>query len=434
MLDMLNILVFVWLAFWALRAGKLIASGVQNSILIIMLVHFAFSGVPLLLDILFGPPSYLVYPGFYLSASDPTTRLIYLGYVSLVPLIWWWVGRRGPSVRLPLARFELANESWAFLRRFRPILGFMLISPLLALVAAPTPESYLNYGAIIQDKLALAESNSYAIIQLATFFSVIGAAGLLAAQPRIRLPFCLFIAPWMFLDVWLNGKRTIVPLILLLFLYVFWQKGYLRGKRLLLASLAGLTLLGVFSLVYQATFRNEGPIAGSNNEFYENIRIDYGRDHEIQMAIYAELHPDEIHILDYRGESVLFDLSIYVPRDLWPDKPLPYAQYVTSAMFLAPPRLWGWGMTTSWLDEAIANFGWLGLLLGPLVLAVICRLGDATQNALVLGLTILVGALLLTVQLPAFMPIFLLWLALVIWTLASKKKVAGVAPAVYATN
>jgi hypothetical protein len=220
----------------------------------------------------------------------------------------------------------------------------------------------------------------------------------------------------------------------MLFLYVFWQKGYLRNKRLIVSALVGLVLIGVFSFVYQSNFRSMGPTLGSYDQVYDNVRIDYGRDHEIKMAIYAELYPNEMQILEYRGESLLFDLGMYVPREMWPEKPFPYAQYVTSAMLRTPPRLWGWGMTTSWLDEAIANFGWLGMLLGPLVLSVICRVGDATRNALVVGLTILVGSLLLAVHLPAFMPIFILWLSLVAWTFWTKKKVAVVTKAVYATR
>jgi hypothetical protein len=76
---------------------------------------------------------------------------------------------------------------------------------------------------------------------------------------------------------------------------------------------------------------------------------------------------------------------------------------------IVPPRSLGWGMTTSWLDEAIANFGWLGLLVGPLVLSAMCRFGDAFVWPPLNVLTILVVVLMLAVQLSAFLGLFALW-------------------------
>ena len=66
-------------------------------------------------------------------------------------------------------------------------------------------------------------------------------------------------------------------------------------------------------------------------------------------------------------------------------------------------------MTTSWLDEAIANFSWLGMLLGPLVPGLVCAIGDRRRSSGARSLTLLVASLLLTVNLVAFMSIAVLW-------------------------
>ena len=144
---------------------------------------------------------------------------------------------------------------------------------------------------------------------------------------------------------------------------------------------------------------------------YNNFRIDLGRDDVIKLAIYAELNPNRVQILDYSGQSLWFNCVCFIPRSLYPDKPWPYAVYVTSAHLMhTRARPLGWTMTTSWLDESIANLSWAGMAIGPALFPIICRLGDRSSSRLTQILTILVGSLFLVVQLIAFLPLFALWI------------------------
>jgi hypothetical protein len=164
----------------------------------------------------------------------------------------------------------------------------------------------------------------------------------------------------------------------------------------------------IFSASYQAEIRSFDTV--DSGQRYDSMRLDYGRDHIIRMSLYAEIHPDSEPILEHRMQSLLFDATMLVPRRIWTEKPWPYATYATAAALRLPVRNFGWGITTSWLEEAVANFGWPGLIIGPLLLAVICRIGDATKDGIVRLLTILVGSLLLAVQMTAFMPFVVTWL------------------------
>lgn len=154
--------------------------------------------------------------------------------------------------------------------------------------------------------------------------------------------------------------------------------------------------------------------------FYVNSRIDYGRDSVIKQAIFAELNPDRLRILEYRGQSLVFYSLFFVPRSLWPGKPYPYAVYVTAAMMRAPLRDYRWGVTTSILDEAIANFGWAGLVIGPMIPARICAVGDRRRSPFVAILTVTIASLLLVLHATAFIPLILLWILLVWRTKAVK--------------
>ncbi len=69
-------------------------------------------------------------------------------------------------------------------------------------------------------------------------------------------------------------------------------------------------------------------------------------------------------------------------------------------------------MTTSWLEEPIANCGWFGLLLAPAGLACVCRFGDSFRWPALTMLTSLVAVLLLTVEITAFLALLAAWFGL----------------------
>ncbi len=143
-LKLLNFATFLWLAFWALRAFRCLAIGSRHSILFVILVHFLFSGVPLLLDVLFGKPAYLEMPGFYLATRDNTTSIIYCLYVSAAPVIWWWTRRESSKDS------DINIDNTSLLQSMKPVLHLILLmfllSPLIAWLYSPDPQAYQNYG------------------------------------------------------------------------------------------------------------------------------------------------------------------------------------------------------------------------------------------------------------------------------------------------
>jgi oligosaccharide repeat unit polymerase len=422
-LNVLNGIAFFWLLFWVLLAFKSLAEGKGYSILFVIPIHFLFAGIPLMLDVLFGKPEYS-FPGFLSATQDTTTSIIYCFYVSAVPVFWWWTARG--EIRLDIDS-EISNKTFDknidildLLPPLQLILYFILIiiliSPIFAWLSSPDPEIYHSYGVAGATSYTSEDQSRYhnLFITPTCMISVLGAAGLLSIQKRISLPIILFLIPWLGLTFWLNGKRYIVGFAALIIGYIFWQKGYLKGSRFAMASLLALASILIFSSIYQAQVRKIDTQFADPAELYEAYRVDFGRDAEIKMAIFAELYPDQMQILEYRGQSALYYLTIFVPRDSWSQKPMPYAQYVTSAALIRPPKEWGWSVTTSILDEAITNFSWAGMIIGPLLVSVVCRLGDSRKNSLVSPMTVLVASLFQAVHLVAFWSLFLFWLILII--------------------
>jgi hypothetical protein len=404
MMQVAYALTGAWLLGWAVLSFIEISRDRRQATPYLVLVHVLLTGLPIVLDLLAASPEYRAEPGFYIANQDVGTVLVYCSYVSLCPVLWWAMrGRRRQS------RGHLSGQSFSseglLLGPWRPLFWLMVVSPLVALATAPVPGAYLRYAYVTLNNVPSNVSDHHQIVAMATVLSSLGAGLLLASRPRLRMRDIVAMSPWLIISFWLNGKRTIVFTTLALLCLVVWNRHVLGRGMLVAASAALLGALVLFTLAYQTGLRG---IAA--REAYESIRIDFARDNAIKMAIYAELHPERMSILQKRGQSLLFNIVLFVPREMWPAKPLPYAQYFTSAMLGTEPRMWGWGMTTSWLGEALSNAGWLGLLLGPLTLGLMARLADARGSPLFSALTVLVTALLMAVQVVAFLPLFVCWL------------------------
>ncbi len=407
-----QVLVSVWLLAWAIRSLARLSRGDRQTVLFVQLIFFFFFAVPQLLDLLLGAPVFDYQVGFKLAQFDTTTNLVYLAYIAAVPpMLSWFGGRaRAQSQLAHLGEMQLAPwirvASW----------GGLLLLP-LAIVFAPAPEAYLRYATIVGEQASGYESY-HPVVTLSATLAVI--AAVLLITTRVTRPVeRLLVSPFLVVALWVHGKRSVVALALLLLLYLLWLRGTLRGWRFIAAATAVTFAIGSFSYLYQTQVRRIGETAHrresiQESDIYVNYRIDFGRDAITKQTIFAELNPAQLKVLDHRGQSLLFHATFFVPRRLWPDKPYPYAVYATAAMLRIPPRQLGWGVTTSWLEEAISNLGWLGLLVGPLVPALICAIGDRRDSQYVGLLTITVASLLLLVEATAFMPLLVLWAVLVI--------------------
>ena len=420
MIELINLFTLLWLSGCLLYAIVGLSKGSQHSINFVLIIFYIFYALPIGLDLFYAKPSYNSYPAFQLVTQDEETALIYCIFVSFIPLLWFWLGTSKKTIEQQGKR----NEISLVRRMLKPILIILMISPLFGWLFAPVPSVYLTYGAVPKHLLETVEENIYNELLLSlTLVSVLSVAILLLLRTRITAFSLIPYFPWIFLACWINGKRAIVVLALFLIFYVFWQKSLLKGWRLWFIGCVFVIGICLFSVWYQSFIRADFIETQSNEQRYEHLRVDLGRDDRLKTAIYAELHPETMRILEYRGQSMLFNAAIYVPRNIWPNKPWPYAVYMTSSIYMIPSTYLGWGVTTSWLDEMIANLSWFGMLIGPLVIAWICRVGDSVRNIWIRPLTVMIACLFLAVQMAVFFPLFVVWLVLIGWYLLTGKRI-----------
>ena len=286
-----------------------------------------------------------------------------------------------------------------------------MLSPALLLLRAPDVSVYYDYAPMKR----LLYSQPHEVLRFHSYLrifcvtSVIAACGILLASRHVIRSF-VFCLPSIVLANWLIGKRAIVAISLTMLATTFWFRGTLRGWRIIVAGGLMLVSLIVFSFHYQRNLRGLTQWEVDPTFVYDSVRVDFGRDDVLKLAIYAELHPDEMQLMSYRGESLWIYSTLPIPRHLWPEKPLSYGARMACEAMLVPQQSLGWGMTTSVLDESLANFGWLGIVVGPLLVSLVCRHGDAANDGLVSLMTVVVGVFLLTLHLSATAPFVLLWL------------------------
>ena len=346
MVHIINGLAFTWGTFWTIKAGRAILCGKSSSINFIMLVFYVFFILPLGFDIILGIPNYTYERSFIIATHDVQTCIIYSLYVSFVPVIWAYtaIHKNRASVMNHDKEKKMANKKLVI---FMYMIG--LVSPLILVFFAPNPEIYVQYGRAVLGFPTTQSESYHSLVGTATILSVISYSFLIIEMNRKLIKVLpLLLSPLLLIAIWVDGKRNIVVLAVVLIVYAIWKRKVLKPFQLGMIVVIFSIFFFLFSSIYQQTFRYETLGVDNWKEVYQNMRVDFGRDDVTKMAIFAELHPEQLQILDYRFQSFLFNTFIYIPRDIWPEKPWPYAVYATSALLMIPPQYVGWSMTTKY--------------------------------------------------------------------------------------
>ncbi|ACK61283.1 O-antigen polysaccharide polymerase Wzy [Bacillus cereus] len=413
MVEFINFLTFIWLTLCLIYVLANFFAGAKNTIYFVYLVFYVFFALPIGGDWIFGKAQYDYEIGFKFATEDELTAIIYCAYITCIPILWFLFGKtKHGNNELKVA---VEDQAATLFKIIEIICYCALVSPLIVTLLSPNPELYLEYAAVIQDLTYNQNAMEYhGIVSMTSTMSIFAAGTLILVRDKMKTSKLVLIFPWVAIALWVNGKRALVVMAIFIILFSLWQKKYLNGWKFPAIVAVSVMFIAVFSSSYQSNIRYDDLKINSSSEVYKNVRVDFSRDDRVKMTIYSELYPDRMKILDYRGQSIVFDLTMFIPRSIWEEKPWPYAVYFTSAMLMMPTQYIGWGMTTSWLEEAIANFGWFGFLIGPLVINYICRIGDRQELALLKVFTTIVASLLLILQLAAFYPLFFIWLLLIL--------------------
>ncbi|MGX7378274.1 hypothetical protein ACWOFO_13840 [Carnobacterium maltaromaticum] len=380
----------------------------QNLYNFAIVIYYIFFILPIFLDMVFGVPNYSN-KTLIISSSDVMTNSVY-SIVIFIPYLMLSFFKR------PAINFTKNHNSSKILLA---ILFIVSLLPLFYfLIYAPNKELFLTYAWYQKGLVVSLESLEFRGKLLGlTKLSILALVSIcFLSKNSVRTS--LLVSPIALIIFYLDGKRTIVFMYFGLMLAVYWYKKVFTAHTFILLSVVTLMLLAGFNSFYQNEARDF-----KDNTFEENLtgfRIDYGRDAVTKFSIHKKLNKDLNQILEYPGQSMLFSVLIFVPREMWPEKPYPYAVYLTSSILGLPPTLLGWGITTSLVDESISNFGiFLGSIFSGIVFCFICKYGQKYDDDLFFLYTIVIIIFMITLQLSAFFIPFLIWC---MWLLYNRNK------------
>ncbi|MBN2980651.1 oligosaccharide repeat unit polymerase [Cohnella algarum] len=383
---------------------------------IVLLVYYAIFTFPLILDTFIGIASYSTRSQFIyeISSYDTVTNLAFNLINMFVFIVLFYYKKE----------FQI---SFMFKGNFYLKLLLVLISilPLVLLIIYIDKIPSFKYASLIG--LSKTNDEIYGLYKLflnTTIISVLSGMVYLIITPKRHIYISWVVYLSIFVGLYMNGKRLVVFLFFALLIFKF----YLHYKNKILTigiSIVSIGIILIFNSLYSSYLESSYQLDKFGENEYLQFRIDYSRDHNVKMAIYKELHSGEKRILEYRGQSFLYNIAFFIPREKWQNKPYPYGVYVTSASLgLFSAENLGWQMTTSLLDESIANFGIvLGLICFLSIVFLVIKFGNKFKDdILVFSLTSFVLLLFLTMQF-SFSSMFIVpWVVLILIKSKRRKK------------
>lgn len=369
----------------------------------VILMLYLVQCFPVLCDLVFGYPEYAIYLSeFERALNNNIVALIYNIYISAAMFVLYFFSRHKVKTSKSQETERKIEDPESYM-----IPNFMLIIlavlPLVHILLSGNIMYYVIYGSATQRGISPDFSEDNMILV------VIAIAALMIWYFRknesiLRTIAFVFL---LFLNFWAGGKRYIVATAFFCFIYMFSTRRKSSKKKqvklfLIIAALScGIV---VFSSIYLVGTRG---ISESWSNLYTTLRIDFGRDDVVKYTILHEFIDNE-SILEYPGQTVIGTLLMVVPRSIFPAKPYPHYRYLTASIYdmsiLEIPS----GMTPTFLEMSISNFGILGFIIAIAFVTWYCYVADKETNSTRKFLYAIVMLGFMTQSLDSMWPLFYL--------------------------
>lgn len=362
-------------------------------------VVYLFNCLPILCDQFFGYPEYPEWFWRLQGAMEVGwVRLYYAGFMLAVLLcLEWYVAWRrrqlvhcaGPPIPRPSG--DALKPSHAPLAWIATLSPYVLVGFLVLLLGL---DHFLVYGSSSFRGIP----GNYAFwISVTLLASVLGSVAIFFSSPRSVGIFAI-LALHLGVLLWIDGKRYLIPTIVLAFIF-----GYVNSEVFRLSRLASAVSIVVLSITFVGFFLWYGgeykTVDNDSAEgVYATLRMDFGRDDITKFAISRADVDNPEPILEYPGQGALGTLLMPLPRSLFEDKPYPYYRYLTGSILGIPQDEIPAGLTPSVLAMSVSDWG---LTFGPLMavaaLLALCWFGDR-QSTLFAKLAVLLATVGLLTQ------------------------------------
>ncbi len=314
------------------------------------------------------------YPYLYYAMADDSVAYVYGLFCLLAMMIMNYQGDKNAPYRQEI---NIRNIVISF-GKLKLLFGFLMFVPIIAVLVAPTPQIYLKFSYFYTntyndfDVEYLYHSMILLYLLYVSFLSLI-LFYLGKGKSTVSSLYVYFI---LIIDTWIDGKRTLTIFVLLAILMIDFIKIQNQKDRKLVFK-----KVFVFAAIVLMYFVVYGQITqkGTDISTYEKYRAYFTREGETKLAIYSRLTGAKM--VEYDGQSLLYNLTFYVPRIFWENKPYGFFNNLTSYAFCGNGNdfIVGSNFQVNVWSEFIANFGvvWGTIL----ALALICFIAKSSESS-----------------------------------------------------
>lgn len=378
-------MVISWLTFafcsiffvWSL---KRVIEGSFSLLHLASLAFYIMQVVPLLVECLFGfDDSMHFVVNMYYASLDNEVHLFYCGFCCLTMMIFCVAGRFFSPKKTLASIFSVSYFD------VNPFVFFLLLlgifSPLVTVAFAPDPSIYLVFARFYS--LAIGSFDvtylyHLAVVTHANYIAFLCLVLLYFFNDKKIFGYNLIVFLGIVICTWIDGKRTLFTFALLMILAIdIIRNRYVNDRNILtIKSMCFCVISVVFFLIYK-----EYSGKNADSDFLVQYNQYYSRMASVKTSIYAFLYDKPI--VEYKGQTILFDLFFFLPRNIWPDKPVLFVKYFTA---FALNRKWldfsTWNLIVNIWCEFFGNFGALGYLGALGVVGFVAKVVDSAKNAL----------------------------------------------------
>ncbi len=324
-----------------------------------LLAFYALHVVPLIVQLNEGVPDTLSHKNVQLAMDDKTTDVIY--GLSVWFVIWLL---RRLSKKLLKYKIETSPATRGYIQQLLGYIMFIfMLAPLIAVIFAPSPQIYLNFSYFYTHSYSeFSDITIYhrSAVAYSMYLSLLGVCFKYYTRKDDRLNYMYYMV--IIMDTWIDGKRTILLFLMIGILASDLIKGNysneLTKKKQLFKTLLFLSIIFLYFNIY-----NDRTGKGTDANFYYLYTFYFSRMSIVKTAIYDQLYTN--NILEYPLQTIIFNLFVWIPRAVWPDKPLMYCIYFTSYAD-ATTSLLPFNLQVNVWSEFVSNMGLFGFVVAVL--------------------------------------------------------------------
>lgn len=407
MIAVFDVCTFVFLTIIIFFLITRILKGNYNLFYIIIILVYIMQVLPIFVS-LFGSleKMEILYPYMYLALTDDKVAIVYNLFITLFILVLLWNSNKKKI------EINLDNNVLNKLSKVKYIIFICLLCLLFAIMLAPDPSIYLKFSYFYTNHVdVLDDIYLYHINIINNIISVLFVLTILYyCSNDKKSP--IFIYMIVFFISWLNGKRTLLTFILITMLVIDFiksNKDKRKIKKVIYKSIFYMIILIIYFNVYNNITQKT-----SFADAYLYYSTYFSRMCNVKVSIYDKIYSNKM--ISYWGESVLYDILFFIPRNLWENKPYPFYRYFTSYVFTGEYNnfIKSSNFQTNIISEYVSNFGILGGFIFSLIfISTIVKISEESKNNIILFSGMIFLILYLTYGYEHIVRLtFLIWLVL----------------------